>query len=137
LRCDRCFSNNRENAKFCSRCGNNLISGINQSDKSQINIDSEYIHCENCGKLIKRSIRYCGICGSRNILAEEQRMKQFRAVDGIIHNCLICRKDILSDLAICPSCLNTFHYNHLLNWLISENSNSSCPACRVKLEMLD
>lgn len=64
-------------------------------------------------------------------------MKRLIAKDGLKHRCTICQVDIEVDLIVCPSCLRAFHYNHLINWLISENSQSKCPACKVVLEMID
>lgn len=50
-------------------------------------------------------------------------------------HCVICRYPIRSDTdnVACPVCKNTFHRNHLLEWLKVFNQ---CPMCQQQLTLL-
>lgn len=126
--CPRCKILNRDSAKFCSRCGFNFAGKSSASDDTN--------KCPNCRLEVRESSKFCPHCGARIKSAGRLRMRQLEAVDGFIHKCTICKNDITKDLVVCPSCLRPYHYNHLINWLNDSNSDSRCPACRVKINIL-
>ncbi|MCY3410589.1 MAG: zinc ribbon domain-containing protein [Candidatus Heimdallarchaeota archaeon] len=119
--CSSCSAEIPVNARFCNQCrGTSFESSEN---------------CPSCKKpLPKKESNFCPRCGKKLKKDAKIKMKQIRAIDGEKHKCNICLQIIDFDLVVCPSCLNTFHFNHIANWIIS---NKNCPICKVELELLD
>lgn len=119
--CTKCLAKVPSTAKFCNRCRSTSFKSKNV--------------CSSCKAEIPNSkVNFCPKCGKKLNLDAKIKMKQIIAVDGVIHTCNICVQKVKYDLVTCPSCLNTFHFNHLANWILSDNS---CPVCKVKLELVD
>ncbi len=119
--CDKCKNEVPETARFCNKCRH---TGFTKA-----------IKC-SCGMLIPENVNFCLSCGKKINLSAKIKMKKIHASGDnlLLHKCNICIQKIEFDLVVCPSCLNTFHFNHLANWIIK---SSSCPICKVKLELSD
>ena len=118
--------------KTCLNCGNEVVEKArfcNQCGKSEFGTPER---CQYCNEAIpvNSNLKFCPNCGKR-IKEGEVKRKRIIAVGGTVHTCNICLGEIESDIAICPSCLNTFHFNHLSNWILEKGQ---CPICQTKLE---
>lgn len=121
--CKSCFAQVPEKAKFCSRCGEPVAEDPELKNR-----------CPKCMRVLKPEAKFCPSCGTRIKSAGFAKMRHLYAPEGERHKCTICSQEIDIDLIFCPSCVNPFHYSHLVNWLLKEKK---CPVCRTKLEFID
>ncbi len=124
--CPRCENKTHDHARFCPRCGFNFDQKVTSNDVKD--------QCPNCRIGLRPNAKFCPSCGTRIKGAGFAKMKHLYAPEGVRHSCAICKNEIDMDLIFCPSCVNPFHYNHLINWLLQ---NPLCPICRTTLEIID
>lgn len=119
--CINCDAEVPNRAKFCNQCGQREFSN---GDK-----------CKFCSSLLpdKSSIKFCPNCGKR-ISTKQTKVRLIVAPEGTKHKCGICLLEINQDLTFCPSCIHSFHFSHIANWILEKNQ---CPICKTKLEFVD
>lgn len=68
MNCKQCGADNDESAKFCVKCGNELL-----KENS----------CSKCGKTLKRDAEFCVECGTKIVLPESESS---RPLKGVVNN---------------------------------------------------
>lgn len=100
--CAECGTDNDMDARFCTKCGADLLKQMKQQINERI--------CPNCGKEIDDGIRFCPYCGTELKEIKEEKI------------CQNCGAKLEEDSKFCPNCGSPVE-------LLQESKIPKCPNC--------
>jgi len=112
--CNKCGKENQDFTKFCTGCGNNILTAISTSPAKdeQINpvindmISNELI-CSQCGKQNKQNTKFCISCGNGLTILPQQKEINSISETSIKENlCSKCGKQNKESTKFCIVCGN-------------------------------
>ena len=71
MKCENCGNEVREGAKFCSKCGSNILQQEDHSGKHNVHETKTEKRCVNCGNVLREESKFCPKCGSSTLEQKE------------------------------------------------------------------
>ena len=72
MKCENCGNEVREGAKFCSKCGSNILEQQeDHSGKHNVHETKTEKRCVNCGNVLREESKFCPKCGSSTLEQKE------------------------------------------------------------------
>ena len=72
MKCENCGNEVREGAKFCSKCGSNILEQQeDHSGKHNVHETKTEKRCVNCGNVLREESKFCPKCGSSTVEQKE------------------------------------------------------------------
>ena len=72
MKCENCGNEVREGAKFCSKCGSNILEQQeDHSGKHNVHEMKTEKRCVNCGNVLREESKFCPKCGSSTVEQKE------------------------------------------------------------------
>lgn len=95
--CNKCGKENNDSTKFCTGCGNNLLTSIqpvHQHENMPLKeMASNGFLCPQCGKQNKENAKFCIVCGNSLALSVPPVLRQVDIpITEISNNELLCTK---------------------------------------------
>ncbi len=134
--CNNCGKENKDSSKFCTGCGNNMLTSIQSvSDSENISLvekESNQLLCIKCGCQNKINAKFCVKCGS-NIASSMQPVKQQQntSISEITINefiCNQCGKENKENAKFCVACGNKLG---ILKQTLEQNTNSAIESVSI------
>lgn len=106
IQCPKCNQLNNNEAKFCSRCAENLEQQENviACPKCKHENITPAKFCLNCGTELDAEITFCQSCGSKNHLEAKFCISCGKNVKKKPENCPKCGSTIMKEMKFCMSC---------------------------------